>query len=142
MKLFSCFAILHGLIFVSNLHAEEIAIIVNETGPLVNLSEITIRDIYLGEKKFEGGVRIEAINYPEGPVKDAFFQAVLKMTSREFKLHWTKKLFGEGGELPLTETDPRDIIEAVKKKRGAIGYVMKGELRDSKGVKVIKGVSR
>jgi len=134
--------ILVFLLFASNLHAVEIVVIVNEAGPLVNLSAPNIRDIYLGEKRFEGDIKISATNYSEGPIKDVFFTAVLKMTSKEYRLYWTKKLFQAGGTAPMVMNNPQNIIETVRKTKGAIGYVAKEDLKDIKGIKIIKDISQ
>jgi ABC-type phosphate transport system substrate-binding protein len=130
------------LLFASNLHAVEIVVIVNEAGPLVNLSAPNIRDIYLGEKSFEGGIKIAAINYSEGPVKNVFFTEVLKMTSKEYRLYWTKKLFQAGGTAPMVINNPKNILDTVRKTKGAIGYVAKEDLKDIKGIKIIEEIGQ
>ena len=131
-----------GTIFAANLYAEEIAIIVNEQGPLTQISEAEIREIYLGNMKFAGGTAIVAVHYREGSVKDAFLSSIVKMNSREYRLYWTKKIFQEGGALPALQNSFQLIVSFVSKNKGAIGYVLRTELTDMKGIKVVATIQR
>ena len=131
-----------GTIFAANLSAEEIAIIVNEEGPLTQISEAEIKEIYLGNIKFMGGVAIAPLHYREGSVKDAFLSSIVKMNSREYRLYWTKKIFQEGGALPAVQNSFQLIVSFVSKNKGAIGYVLRTELTDMKGIKVVATIQR
>lgn len=125
-------------ILISQAHAAEIAIIVNASGPLVNADERDIADIYLGEKKFQDGIKIAPLLYPEGSVKEAFLKETLRMTPKDYKLYWTKKIFQEGTPIPKTPASPADIINTVKETEGAIGFLPNEMLKDLSGIKVIK----
>lgn len=123
---------------VPKVSAEEIAVIVNAAGPLVNATESDVADIYTGEKRFEAGVKIEPLLYPEGPVKDTFLKESVKMTPKEYKLYWTKKVFQEGLPIPKTIPHPGDIVKIVREDKGGIGFLPMDYMRDLSGIKVIK----
>lgn len=125
------------LFFAANLYAEEIAVIVNEQGPLTQITETEIREIYLGNMKFAGGAALMPIHYKEGPVKDKFLSSVIGMDSKKYRLYWTKKVFQEGGSLPASQNSPQLIMLLVRKNAGAIGYIPASELDEVKGIKVI-----
>ena len=131
-----------GTIFAANLSAEEIAIIVNEEGPLTQISEAEIKEIYLGNIKFMGGVTVAPIHYSEGPVKDVFLASIVKMNSKKYRLYWTKKIFQEGGHVPAVQNSFQLIVSFVSKNKGAIGYVLRTELTDMKGIKVVATIQR
>ncbi len=110
-----------------NTHAygdhEYIIIVVNRQGPLVDADMGMVRDIYLGEKKFEGNVILKPINFKEGDFKDDFLKAVLGMSSKQYKRHWIKKVFQEGLSIPVSKGSPLDIIEFVSRNKGAVAYL-------------------
>jgi ABC-type phosphate transport system substrate-binding protein len=120
-----------------DLFAGEIAIIVNENGPLTHISKEDVREIYLGERRFVEGVRIVPIHCPEGPIKDNFLSSIIGRTSKAYKLHWVRKVFQEGLTLPEVKADPSEIIELVSKQEGAIGYVPRGLVSEDRGVRII-----
>ena len=130
------------LLFTSTLYAEEIAVIVNEKGPLINISTMEIKDIYLGNIKFIQGTAIIPIHYKEGVVKDAFLSSVVSMSSKQYRLYWTKKVFQEGGSMPAAQERSQLIALFVSKNIGAIGYVLQSGLADMKGIKVVTTIQR
>lgn len=125
------------MLSASGAQAMEIAVIVNATGPLINANKADVMEIYLGDKKFEGGVKITPLLYPEGDVKEAFLKEAVKMTQKEYKLHWTKKVFQEGTSIPKTLEYPGDIVKTVRNDKGGIGFLPKEILKDISGLKVI-----
>ncbi|MBI3398722.1 MAG: hypothetical protein HY026_05770 [Deltaproteobacteria bacterium] len=131
-----------AILFPANLYAEEIAVIVNEAGPLTQISEADVREIYLGNIKFLGGAAIAPIHYSEGPVKDAFLASIVKMNSREYRLYWTKKVFQEGAPVPAVQNNFPLILLFVSKNKGAIGYTLRSEFADMKGIKIVATVNR
>ncbi|MDO8445054.1 MAG: hypothetical protein Q7T53_02945 [Deltaproteobacteria bacterium] len=139
MKIFKPIAALIIFLFlsISQAHAAEIAVIVNASGPLVSVSEADIADIYLGEKRFQDDIKIVPLLYPEGAAKEAFLRETVRMTQKEYKLYWTKKIFQEGTPIPKTPASPADIINTVKETEGAIGFLPKEILKDLSGIKII-----
>lgn len=128
--------------FATNLSAEEIAIIVNEDGPLTDISREDIKEIYLGNIKFVKGSAVIPAHHKEGSIKDAFLSSVVGMTSKEYRLYWTKKVFQEGGAVPSVQDSFPLIALFVRKNKGAIGYILQPELTDMKGVKVVATIQK
>ncbi len=125
-------------LFCTPAHSEEpIVVIVNETGPLTHISPTEVREIYLGEIKFVDGIRIVPVNSPEGPIKDSFLSRVVGKTSKAYKLHWIKKVFQEGLNIPSVKVNPHEIIEWISKEPGAIGYVPKNLVENAQNVRII-----
>ena len=124
-------------LLISQAHAGEIAVIVNASGPLVNVSEADIADIYLGEKRFQDGIKIAPLLYPEGIVKEVFLREAVRMTQKEYKLYWTKKIFQAGIPIPKRSASPADIVKIVREDKCGIGFLPKEELKDLSGLKVI-----
>lgn len=143
-KAFKNIAVLITFLFIviSQAHAAEIAVIVNASGPLVSAIERDIADIYLGEKRFQEGIKIVPLLSPEGSVKEAFLKETLGMTQKEYKLYWTRKIFQEGTPLPKTPAGPADIINTVKETEGAIGFLPREVLKDLSGIKIIKIIGK
>lgn len=117
--------------------AVDIAVVVNASGPLVDMTKEDIRDIYLGDRRFEGNVKITPFNYPEGPVRDAFLRGVVGMSPKGYRLHWARKVFREGLAIPRVLDRAGDVIRMVRTDRGGIGYLPRGLLKDKAGIKVI-----
>jgi len=136
-----CFTFI-AMFLSSNLYAEEIAVIVNETGLLTEISEADIREIYMGNIKFVKDTAVMPIHYKEGPVKDKFLSSIIGMNSKAYRLYWTKKVFQEGGTVPFAQDSFQLIALFVSKNKGAIGYVLRSELVDMKGIKVVTTIQR
>lgn len=138
------FLILVFFLAAAEAQTSKVVIVVNEGGPLITLSERDIRDIYLGEKRFHGGVKVQPINYGEGPVKDLFIAAIVKMTPKEYKLHWTRKIFQGGVTAPLIERRASEIVRFVAQEAGAIGYIPAAAFDEKSmmGVRVLTSIEQ
>lgn len=121
----------------SMVHALDIAVVVNASGPLVNATKADVIDIYLGEKRFWNGVKIIPVLYPEGSVKEGFLMETVGMTPKGYKLHWTRKVFQEGLSIPKTYDQPADIVKTVLSEKGGIGFLPMDMMKDLTGIKVI-----
>ena len=124
-------------LFTSTVYAIDIAVIVNASGPLVNAAKSDIKEIYLGEKRFEGGVKIIPLLFPEGGIKEAFLKEALRMTPKEYKIYWTRRIFQDGIPVPKTLARTDDIINTVRNDKGGIGFLPREILSNFTGVKVI-----
>lgn len=131
------FIILLFLLFQSPAYAEDFVVIVNPNGPLLEASREVIRDIYLGERRFADDTGLKPVNSTEGELKDNFLKRVVGMSSKEYRLHWVKKVFGEGLTIPPSFATASGIVELVKKEEGAIGYIPKDGSSNITGVFVI-----
>lgn len=127
--------------FSLNAFALDIAVIVNASGPLVNASMSDIKDIYLGEKRYEGTLQIVPLLFPEGDVKEIFLKDTVMMTPKQYKVYWTRKMFQDGVPIPKTYSHPNEILSTVRNNKGGIGFLPKeaiGNLNDLKVIIIIK----
>lgn len=134
MAVFLLLFLFDGLLFAGE---EKIVVIVNDSGPLTNFSEVQIKDIYLGHLMFIGNLRIVPLHYRESGIKEAFLLRFLQMTPMEYRRYWISKSFQDGIVPPPFLDDFRQINETVKQVPGAIGYLPESALKDSEGVRII-----
>ena len=125
--------------FTSFAVAGEIVFIVNAHGPLVELSKRDIRKVYLGEKRFVGGVMVVPVEQ-KGDVKNLFLTSFMNMSAKDYRSHWTKKVFREGIQPPRPKDSMREIVDIVRNNTNVIGYVLSKGLTDDKGIKIIKSI--
>lgn len=120
--------------------AGDVIVIVNEKGPLVNISDKDIREIYLGEKKIIGDDKISVLEPKDSKLKEAFLSSLIKMSVKDYRIHWTKKLFQEGLAPPESKESQQEIIDKVKKELNAIGYIGREKLQDEHGIKIVRTI--
>lgn len=139
-RLIKLILVLAVSIIAGDLHAGELAIIVNKSGPLTGISMIEVRDIYLGNIRFVEGVKVFPLNHREGPLKEAFLDAVVGMSPKDYRRYWVAKSFQEGIVLPQSKTNFQEIMFSVALNPGAIGYLPLSELEDTSRLKIIATV--
>lgn len=124
-------------VWSSSLGADEIAVIVNAQGPLVSISEADIRDIYLGKKRFVGGIKLIPIHTKQEDKKERFLTALVGKTPREYTLYWLRLVFAEGLALPPLRDSDLEVVTLVQYQKGAIGYVSLDQVTGN-GVVILK----
>src|SRR3990170_298833 len=82
--------------FFASASAREIAIIANQDYPLSSISASAVKNIYLGEKTSEGGVKIKPMEQRDETIKKRFIEKVMGSTVDGYKAYWIKKFFQEG----------------------------------------------
>lgn len=99
------------------------AIIVHPENPVNNLSLVDLKRIFLGYTlTFATGDRIVLTEYSR--LKERFDRQVLKMSSQKVKKHWIRMVFsGKGAVPPRQFNELPELLEFVRKHRGAIGFV-------------------
>lgn len=120
-----------------NSYALDIAVIVNSSGPLTNASRSDVKNIYLGDKRYEGGVQIAPFLFPEGDVKEIFLKETLMITPKQYKVYWIRKMFEDGVPIPKTSGHPEDILNSVRNNKGGIGFLPKEAIDNLNLLKVI-----
>lgn len=116
----------------------EIAIIVSDNHPLTQLSMDELADIYLGQKEVVAGVYLKPIDQSNSQeIKTLFLGKALKRTPPVYQSYWTHRLFVEGGNLPVVKQNSQEVIEAVREKKGAIGYIWASEANGATRIRVI-----
>ena len=128
--------LLSGTIYASA-YARELAIIANKDYPFPSISASTVKDIYLGEKTSERGVKIKPMDQRDEAIKKRFIEKVMGSTVDGYKAYWIKKFFQEGVTPPTAKGTPSEMIQTISQTSGAVGYVWVDEVRNDSGVKVL-----
>jgi hypothetical protein len=87
----------------------------------VSISATDVRSMYLGEKQFAGGVKLQLAD--NASLQSAFLEKVLTMDSGKYSAVWTKKSFRDGANPPVVKSTDAEILEYVKRTPGACGYI-------------------
>jgi ABC-type phosphate transport system substrate-binding protein len=118
---------------------DSLAIIVNRTNPVENLSFAELRQYFLGERtRWSNGRRVAIVmREPDQPERNAVLRLIYEMREQDFHEHFLRaKFIGEVIEEPrLLDTAAR-VVNFVFLQPGAIGYVRAGEVAPS--VKVVR----
>jgi hypothetical protein len=91
------------------------------TRPDVKLSSDDIREIYLGDKEFSGSIKLVPVDNQAAQAE--FVVKALAMNPQRYNTLWVKKAFRDALAPPLVKATDAEVLEFVKRTRGAIGYV-------------------
>jgi ABC-type phosphate transport system substrate-binding protein len=113
-------------------------VIVNADNPVASISSQTAQDLFLGKtKKWGDGTPAVPVDQLEkSPVRAEFSQAVLKKKVEAVKSFWLTIIFSGRGTPPVELKTDAAVLDAVRKDRGAIGYIA-ADTPLGAGVKVI-----
>ena len=114
----------------------DIAIIVHPDYQGGDLDEEMVRQLFLYEtRKFPSGHKAKPANHADGsPARKAFFEYVLKMSEKQHKRFWSRKI--STGKKPPVELDSNAaVLEWIAKTPLGITYINKDKVDDS--VKVV-----
>jgi phosphate transport system substrate-binding protein len=118
---------------------ESLAIIVNESNPIDDLSLPELRAVFLGERThWPNGRRITLVMMEPGqPERDVVLREICKMGESDFRRRLLQGLLtGEILVSPKTLATPVGVRKFVFNVPGAIGYLRPGEVDGS--VKVLR----
>lgn len=87
----------------------------------VSIGAADVRSMYLGEKQFAGGVKLQLAD--NASLQSAFLEKVLTMDSGKYSAVWTKKSFRDGANPPVVKNTDAEVLEYVKRTAGACGYI-------------------
>ena len=90
-------------------------------GPDVRLSPDDIRELYLGDKEFSGDVRLVPVD--NQAALSEFVVKALGMNPQRYNTLWVKKAFRDALNPPALKAGDFEVLEFVKRTRGAVGYV-------------------
>ena len=119
--------------------SQPLAIIVNVSNPVDNLSQAELRHVFLGERAhWPNGRRITLVMMETGKAeRTALIRQVCQMTESEFDRHFLHGMFtGEVFVSPKTLASPVGVRKFVFNVPGAIGYVSTADIDAS--VKVLR----
>ena len=119
--------------------SQNLAIVVNRSNPIDDLSTAELRRIFLGERgHWSNGRRITIVMMESGqPERAAMLHDICQMSENEFSNHFLHGLFtGEVLVSPKTLATPVGVRKFVYNVPGAIGYLRASDVDSS--VKVIR----
>jgi ABC-type phosphate transport system substrate-binding protein len=121
------------------LQTEPLAIVVNRSNTVDDLSTADLRKIFLGERtRWPNGRRITLVmRQPGEPERAAVLNAVYQMTETEFNNHFLHSIFsGEVFISPKTLATAEGVRKFIFNVPGAIGYLRSSDVDST--VKVIR----
>ena len=90
------------------------------------------KDVYLGDKQIAGGTRVVPLD--NAAVQKEFLEKVIQLDAGKYGTVWTKKGFRDGLAAPAVKNSDAEVLSAVKRTPGAVGYVSNAP----PGVKIIR----
>jgi hypothetical protein len=87
----------------------------------VRLNADEVRDVFLGEQQFSGGVRLVPVD--NGSAQAEFLSKVLQSDLRKYEARWTRKSFREGLAQPPLKGSDAEVLAFVRATPGAVGYI-------------------
>jgi ABC-type phosphate transport system substrate-binding protein len=122
--------------------SQTLAIVVNRSNPVENLSLAELRKIFLGQRiRWPNGHRVVVAMLDSGfPERDAVLREVYRMTESGYRDYFLKGRYtGDIPVLPKTLSSPEILRKFVFNAPGAIGYLRASDLDSSVKVVSIDG---
>ena len=117
---------------VSSISASnDLAIIVNKSSPVDDISATTLRKIFLAEQKYwPNGRRVTVVMLEPGQAeREAVLQQVYRMSNRDYERYFLRAEFtGEALGVPKSLSSAAGVRKFVYNVPGAIGYVRANEV--------------
>ena len=118
--------------------AADIVVVVNDQLRVEALTEAQVREIYLGERHYWGGVRFRPITYPDGAeLMLAFRDRVIAMSADEYRSWWIKRIFRQADTPPASVGSQAEALRRIAATPGAIGFVRDTDLDGAPGVRPV-----
>lgn len=89
--------------------------------PALEITVDAVRDVFVGEKQFQSGVKLAAIDNLSG--QKEFLDKVMKLDNVRYGNIWTKKSFRDGLNAPPSRGSDAEVLAFVRANVGAVGYV-------------------
>jgi len=118
--------------------AAELAIVVNISNPVDNLSLRDLIKIFKAERQFWGGKRIHILMHEEGSwEKEIILKKIYQMSGEELNKFWLGKVFrGEINNLPMIIGSANILQKIIRQAPEAIGFIDASNIGE--GLKVLK----
>ena len=117
----------------------EVAIVVNSSKPVNNLTMPDLRKIYFGDRQYwKGNLPVVLLMRSQGShERDVVLRVVFEMTEERYTKYWVAKVMrAEVSDPPASLYSFGMLQEGVRGNPGAIGYINANDLRP--GVKVLR----
>lgn len=120
-------------------HTSDIAVVVNSSNPLSEVTLATLRKLVLGEQtKWSNHQSVLLVlRQPGIPEQDAILRSVAHMDATQFRQYWSAKVFrGEAPTEPLSVPSSGLASEYVATHAGAVAFIRGTDVR--RDLKVLK----
>lgn len=129
-----------AMLVTGNARADDTAfnVIVHRDNPIASITRTELSAIYMKRtRSWAGGREIVPVDQPAtSPVRERFSRAVHGKNVAYVTRYWQRLIFSGRGIPPRQLRDDAAVLELVKKRRGAIGYIGR-ETPPGEGVKVV-----
>ena len=102
-----------GLAFAGDLY-----VVCNQS---VSLEKSDVRDLFLGERRFAGSVKLEPVD--NAAAQTEFLDRVLMMVQAKYTRVWIKKSFRDGINSPQLMATDAEVFAYIKRTPGGCGYL-------------------
>ncbi len=102
----------------------DVLIVANKDVPENTLNQQEIREIFLGKRvqwSDNSRIRFATLAIPE--IHSMFLEQYVKMSEADWKIFWKRMVFTGRGLPPEIMAAESEMIDFVKKTKGAVGYV-------------------
>lgn len=123
-------SLLLSILFPAIAVAADFTVIANRSVPVNSLTKEDIKAIYLGKKsKWDDGSPIKFYLIRSPKSQKSFLEAHVGKTPDQYESYWLQNVFTGKGAMPEMLENSEEMIQAVKKTGGSIGFVS-GEAND------------
>ncbi len=99
-------------------------VVVHAENPISSLPRGTVAEMFVDRvKRWDGGGRVEPVDQTDSRVRTDFTAAVLGRSVTSVRSYWQRQIFSGLGEPPVEVDGDRAVLDFVRTRRGAIGYV-------------------
>jgi hypothetical protein len=140
-----CFSVLLlGLVLLAPPPADsaasgDVAVVVNSTVPVGEMSFTELRRVFLGERQFwSSSLRISLLLHaPAARERDVLLKTVYEMSEAQLRQHWIGKVFrAEAASAPQMFFSEEEIVQALATIPGSIAVIDAARL--PRGLRVLK----
>lgn len=117
----------------------DVAIVVNPSNPIGNITLADLRKIFMGERQYwKASNSVVPLMRSQGTrEREVILRVVFQMTEQQYGQYWVAKIMrAEVSDPPVSLFSNGMVLEGVRGNSGAIGYVNAAEVRS--GVKVVR----
>jgi ABC-type phosphate transport system substrate-binding protein len=121
---------------------DDVAVIVNKSNPITNLTMTQLRKIVLAQEgKWAGGGKIVVwMTSPGQPERAGTLKIVCGMTETDFTLHFMHASFnGDSGDPPKTAGSAAQVRQSIAGAANGVGFIAASQVDDSVKVVAVDG---
>ncbi len=137
MKKSIVFIILVVIITIGDITAQSYKVIVNNNNKTVSISKKELAMVFLKKKKkWKNGESIAPVDHQyRAEVRATFSEEIFGKKVSAVRSYWQSAMFSGMVSAPIEKMSDQEIINYIKKNKGAIGYI--SSTTNVSGVKVV-----